>query len=68
MATMTDLLTEMERAEQPRRQYRAFSFWEVECACGRLLQLTLPQGACPGCHRVIEIGWGRPAQSPARAA
>lgn len=68
MATMIDILVEMEHAEQPRREQRLHSVWEVTCMCGREFSTRETETVCPHCGRSIRIEWGSPLRRPAPAA
>ncbi len=58
MAAMVDILSEMEKAPQPRREMRHVGYWEIICQCGREVRAREAETTCPHCGRMLVIEWG----------
>jgi hypothetical protein len=70
MATMTDILAEMEQAERPRRAERTRNEWEFQCLCGKRLCTVETEVVCSNCKRQIRLDVTpvSPLRRPAPAA
>lgn len=62
MATMADVLHEMEIAPRPLRPTRLQEEYHVTCVCGREITSREREFICPACQRQGEIQWGAPAR------
>lgn len=70
MATMTDILAEMEQAERPRRNARMRQEWEFVCLCGKTICTAETEIVCSNCKRQIrlDVAPASPLRRPAPAA